>query len=144
MSWISLGETAKRGLFCTSQQVSPFRKKAKWFHTCYLILIVPLFLSLSFFFFSLMQSLCLGPKQTKAATSKYADLWAAYTNRIPSRECLKIHTLNQLFSYLYSVNELVFCNHHFLQLAKVCIHFYSIELGCWAIEITLYQEKEIQ
>lgn len=77
-----------------------------------------------------MQSFYLGPKQAKAETSQHADLPATHINRIPSTQWLKKHTLNHVLSYLNSVNELVFCNHHFLQLTKVCIHFYSIQLGC--------------
>lgn len=46
-----------------------------------------------------------------------------------------------LKGYLYSVSELVFFYDHFLQLAKVSIQFYSIQLQCWTVKITLKYEN---
>lgn len=80
--------------------------------------------------FFLIRSLCLGSKKAKTEAPQSADVPSTHVDRIPSTQWLKIHTLSRTFIYLYSVNELVFCNHHFLQLAKVCIHFYSVQLGC--------------
>lgn len=133
----SPGETTKMYLFRMSQHVNSSGKEVKTYIVVSYFGNFPLSFHTEIFF--PIQTLCLRTKQAKAETIfQNANLPVALANRIPTIQWLKIYTLSHIFSYLYSVNELVFCNCHFLQLAKVCIHFYSIQLGCWAIKITLH------
>lgn len=83
-------------LFCMSQQVSSFQKKAKPFDTHYHILVISFLLATLRIYFPI-QSLCLGPKQAKAETTfQNADLPVSLMNRIPTVQWLKTHPLNHI------------------------------------------------
>lgn len=78
-------------LFCMSQQVSSFQKKAKQFDTHYRILVISFLLTALRIYFPI-QSLCLRPKQAEAErTSQNADLPVSLINRIPTAQWLKMH-----------------------------------------------------